>query len=143
MFDLPPEHAKTVGYSVLAGAGGALGYLYRSTSKGRTIKLARVALAGGMAMFVSIHTGPLFREIGLSEVYVFALNGFVALLGADFAMYLMEKYVLKKLGIDYERQAAQDLIDRGWTPPVGSSMESLVGVTGREQGAESTDKNPS
>lgn len=115
--DISPEHSKTLVYTSLAGIGGVLGYLYRETKAGRKIRLMRIILTGAMAAFIGYHMIMVYHSMGLPDQLIGALNGLTALLGVEFMMYIVEKLVLKKLGITYEDRVLKALVDAGWTPP--------------------------
>lgn len=115
--DISPEHSKTLVYTSLAGIGGVLGYIYRETKAGRKVILVRVLLTGALAAFIGYHMIMVYHSMGLPDKLIGALNGLTALLGVEFMMYIVEKLVLKKLGITYEDRVLKALVDAGWTPP--------------------------
>ena len=115
--DISPEHSKTLVYTSLAGIGGVLGYIYRETKAGRKIRLVRIVLTAALAAFIGYHMIMVYHSMGLPDKLIGALNGLTALLGVEFMMYLVEKLILKKLGITYEDRVLKALVDAGWTPP--------------------------
>lgn len=124
--DMNPEHYKNLFYTSIAGIGGALGYIYRETRAGRAIKVARIALSSALAAFIGFHMIMVYQSMGLSEQMIGALNGLTAILGVEFAIFVLEKTIFKHLGIDYDKRATETLIAAGWTPP--SSPVSVVGA---------------
>lgn len=117
MIDMNPETAKSLFYTAIAGVGGALGYIYRETRAGRIIRLARVLLSAFLAAFIGFHMILVYQAMDLSEQMIGALNGFTAILGVEFALYLFEKLLFKHLGLTHDERATQVLIAAGWTPP--------------------------
>lgn len=126
--DLNPEHTRSIFYVSLAGIGGALGYIYRETRAGRTIRFTRVLLSALLAAFIGFHMILIYSEFGLSEPMIGALNGLTSILGVEFSLYLFERIVFRHLGISSDDRIKQALINAGWTPPSNGagtpSMES-------------------
>lgn len=130
--DINPEHYKSLYYTSIAGIGGALGYIYRETRAGRAIRFARVLLSSALAAFIGFHMIMVYQAMDLSEPMIGALNGLTAILGVEFAIYVLEKTIFKHLGFNYDKRATETLIAAGWSPPPGANLG-----TGMEQNRES------
>lgn len=122
--DINPEHARSLFYTSIAGIGGALGYIYRETRAGRAIRFARVLLSAALAAFIGFHMIMVYQSMGLSEEMIGALNGLTAILGVEFALFVLEKTIFKHLGINYDKRATEALIAAGWLPPGSTSGAS-------------------
>lgn len=125
--ELPPEHSSSIFYTAMAGLGGALGYIYRHSRANRKIVVSKLFLAACMSSFIGFHMIYVYRDLGLSESLIGALNGLTAVLGVEFMLYLFERFVLSKFGLNYEQRVTEALLAAGWTPP--SSGDRVGGNT--------------
>lgn len=125
MLDIGTDNMKSIIFTIIAGFGGALGYVYRETRAGKRIKLFRVALSALLVAFVCFHLGLLYTEWGFSDRTVWALNGFTSVLGVEFIMNLAKIAIFKKLGITDDDVLNERLIRDGWTPPPGSDNRGI------------------
>lgn len=139
MIDWHPEYTKSVWYTVMAGIGGALGFMYRESNAGHGVKIVKVLLAMAVASFLGFHLVTILRELpfGLSEGTIGAINGVAAFMGVDVTFRLFDTLVLKRLGISYEQRIAKDLVDAGWNPPAIIRAMDIIPevpvVSGNEQ----------
>jgi hypothetical protein len=124
--DVGSDNWRSLAFTAVAGLGGALGYIYREVRAGRKVKFLRVCLSAVLVAFVCFHLGLVYVELGFSERIIWALNGFTAVLGVEFAMNLVQKIVLKKLGITEDEFTNQNLIKSGWVPPGGPVGGAVV-----------------
>lgn len=115
--EVSPDHAKNIFYTVMAGFGGGLGYVYRQARASRKVKLYYLLMTSALAAFIGFHMILVYQSLGLDDQIIGALNGLTALLGVEFMLYLFNRIILKKVGITIDDDLKQALIDGGWTAP--------------------------
>lgn len=130
--ELSAEQLRMAVLTVVAGLGGALGYVWRETKAGRPIKMFRTALTALLVAFICFHLGLVYMELGFSERTIWALNGFTAVLGVEFVMTFAAKIVFRFMGVKEDEFVNKKLIDAGWTPPCNQSVPGVENTEGRK-----------
>ena len=131
--DLNADTTKSLILVILAGIGGALSYIWRTTKAGKKIQFFRVCLSATLVAFICFHLGFIYAELGISERMSWALNGFSSVIGVEVLMNLISRLVLKFMKVDENDIVIKELIDSGWTPPNQSSFSGLAKSSGRKQ----------
>lgn len=124
--DWNPEWTKPVLNTVMVGIGSALIETWRAMQVNKPIRIARLAVSSALSMFIGFHMIYVYRELGLSDNMIGAMTGLSAVLGIEFMLWVVERVILKRMGISYEQRIASRLMEAGWTPPaVVGSLDSL------------------
>lgn len=134
------DNMRMIILTVLAGIGGALSYMWRETKAGKPIKFFRVALSSCLVAFICFHLGFVYKEFGLSDQMVWALNGFSAVIGVEAMMSVVTRMVFKFLKVDERDIVNQNLVDSGWTPPSNPDIYGVAkSTTGKPNSTGATE----
>lgn len=94
------EFWKAVAYTVLATIGGFLGHLMRTIDKRLKIRWGHACLEGGAAGFVGTLTLLLCRAAEFNDAWTGVIVGVFGWMGANATIKVLERVILKKLGVD-------------------------------------------
>jgi hypothetical protein len=112
-FDLS-DWLSAIGYTILSGIGGLLGYVMRENDKGNPLTGLRAAVQGFSSAFVGFLIYLLCRAIGIDSLWVGPIVGVFGWLGATVTIQMLERVVYERLGLklrentDRRVAAAQD-----------------------------------
>lgn len=95
------EDFKTAGLLLLASIGGALGFIRKELAMGRKITFFRTFFAVCLAAFLAYLMKVACRKLGVDDDWTKIIIGVVCFLGPDFTIQILERIVLKRLGIGY------------------------------------------
>lgn len=91
--------ARFVGYGAFAASAGTCGHLLRTMDEGKPVKWGRAALEGASAGFVGVLVLLVCQAMALSEEWTGLIVGVSGWLGANATVRLLERIILKKLGL--------------------------------------------
>ncbi len=92
--------AKVAAYALFAAIGGFMGYLMRVLDKRQKPQWGRALVEAVAAGFVGVLTLLCCIALGLSPAWTGVVVGVCGWLGANVTILMLEKVVLKKLGIE-------------------------------------------
>ena len=101
--DTPPEliaWLKQLAYSTFAAFGGMMGYLMRTMDKKQPLSFVRAVVEALGAGFVGYIVLQLCSAMRLSPEWTGVVVGVLGWLGANASIRLLERVVIKKLGLD-------------------------------------------
>lgn len=91
---------KAILYAALATFGGFLGYVMRALDKSTPISYGRACVEGLAAGFVGLLVMLMCNATNMSDQWTGVVVGVSGWLGANTSIRILEKFVLKKLGIN-------------------------------------------
>lgn len=99
---------KAALYSAFAAFGGLMGHLFRSLDSGKKVTVYASVIKSFGAAFAGFLVFLLCNATHLSDQWTGIIVGVFGWLGADVTIMVLEKQVLKKLGITWkDRQNSQ------------------------------------
>ena len=98
----PPQDTwlQAIGYAVLAGTGGFLGYLMRMADGGSEVTVARAILETFAAGFVGLLVLFMCQAFGTPATLTGVIVGISGWLGASASIQLLQVLVYKKMGLN-------------------------------------------
>jgi len=99
---------KATAYSLLASIGGIIGYLMRKIDASEKISWSQAALQFIGAGFVGFLVLLTCQEFNFSMQWTGVIVGVFGWLGANVTIRVLEKIVLKKLGVEKKPESDND-----------------------------------
>ena len=106
--ELPPSLNHWVDNLMLtlfAAGAGFMGYLMRVANSDKHVKWTRALLEAGSSAVVGYMVVLACRAMNLSYEWIGVIVGTMGWLGATISIQILEKLVIKKLGINYDRDS--------------------------------------
>lgn len=107
-FDNPNWWKEFIGFGAFAAAAGAIGHILRSLEEGTKISLARTAVEALGAGFVGILVVLFCKAMQLDVIWTGLTVGVFGWLGARVTILVLEKAVLKRLGLSKPEVSQND-----------------------------------
>lgn len=100
---------KTLMFAAFAAFGGLMGHLMRTIDKNQKVIWSRATLEGGAAGFVGFIVLMMCNAMNLSDQWTGVIVGVCGWLGANATIRMLEKVVMKKLGLDGKEPGISDV----------------------------------